>query len=149
MLQAIETIYCGPAKDRAARISVRCQAGGLIAPWDPGLTADENHRQAAQRLCQQYGYQTKLHGGQIKTGHCVFVQVPVKDSVLEAAETIVRAAFEERMRAVAECAQLKEQNEKMLGALEKVLTDDRLMNAMSKDQARAILDATANAEQGG
>ena len=52
-MQAIITKYLRPTNVRGARIKASCQATSIIVSWNDGLSPEDNHRAAADALCQK------------------------------------------------------------------------------------------------
>lgn len=55
-LQAITTRYLGPTNTRGARVKATCEAGTHTVPYDPALSAFENHAAAARALVAILGW---------------------------------------------------------------------------------------------
>jgi len=73
MKTAITTKYHGPSNVKGSRISARCAGGSVTLPWDHALSTEENHRNAAHRLCM------KMHREAVRVSLPQYVQ----DSWLE------------------------------------------------------------------
>jgi hypothetical protein len=75
-MQAIQTRYIGPSNVRGSRVKAFAQAGSITLEWDSALNSDENHRAAAEALCEKLGW-TPLYGtlasGTVKSGDQVHV----------------------------------------------------------------------------
>lgn len=96
-MQAIITKYYGPTNTRGSRIKAKAAAGFAWHSWDHELTADENHRAAAEKLCKALGWipaetnaYTTLVQGQLPDGTNVFTFIP------ECYEKAKQAVFESR-----------------------------------------------------
>lgn len=75
MRQAIETKFRGPTNCQGARVVARAQAGRLVVSWDHGESVEENHRRAALRLAERYGWPSAdmVGGGNAKGDGYVWV----------------------------------------------------------------------------
>lgn len=80
MRQAIVTKYLAPTSQRGSRVKATAEAGSVTIPWDHARNIDENHREAAQRLAEKYGWHAKhsLVGGVLPGGGYCFVMIPHK-----------------------------------------------------------------------
>ena len=59
----------------SARVTATAKDGTLTVEWDPRLTADTNHANAAKRLAEKHGWGGCWHGGPTYTGlSAAFVQ---------------------------------------------------------------------------
>jgi hypothetical protein len=73
-MQAIQTKYLGPTNCKGGRVKAICQAKSRIYSWDHALNADENHKQAAQSLAKELGWDYGTwHGGQLPDASSVWV----------------------------------------------------------------------------
>lgn len=68
MLQAIVTKYLFRQNHQRARIKAVALEGSTTVYWDDDLTADENHRKAAEALQNQLEWPGELVGGTLPTG---------------------------------------------------------------------------------
>jgi hypothetical protein len=73
-MQAIQTKYLGPTNVKGARIKAISQAKSRIYSWEHGLSADDNHKLAAQSLAKELGWDYGVwHGGQLPDASSVWV----------------------------------------------------------------------------
>lgn len=78
MRQAIETKYLGPTNTKGSRIKATSGSGlTLTIGYHHDLNSEQNHRLAAQLLCEKYKWPTDLIGGSTVSGYC-FVQAERK-----------------------------------------------------------------------
>jgi hypothetical protein len=68
MTQAITTKYLGATNHRGARIVARSQAGRKTYSWDCGMSAAENHADAATRYAADMEWHGSWAGGALPTG---------------------------------------------------------------------------------
>lgn len=63
-MQSIITKYHGPRNVRGSRVSATA-TGGLrrTYTWNDAKSADDNHKDAAAKLAQEFGWSGKWHGG--------------------------------------------------------------------------------------
>jgi hypothetical protein len=60
---------------RSARVTAMAKDGAVTLEWDPRLTADTNHANAAKQLAEKFGWGGCWHGGPTYTGlGAAFVQ---------------------------------------------------------------------------
>lgn len=71
--QAIETKYIGPGNVRGSRYKATSAAGSIIVDADDALSPEDNHCLAAQMLAAKKAWRGEWWGGQLKSGHYVFV----------------------------------------------------------------------------
>lgn len=97
-MQAIVTKYFGPTNQRGSRIKAKAEAGFAWHIYDSALSADENHRAAAELLCKKLGwvsapnnFYTTLAQGQLPDGSNVFTFIPREY------EQAKQAVFESRL----------------------------------------------------
>jgi len=62
-MKAIETKYLGPTDSNNSRIKAECARGKITISYDYGLTVCENHRAAAQALCEVFEASDKAEYG--------------------------------------------------------------------------------------
>lgn len=72
--QAIMTKYIGPTNSRNSRIKASAPAGSITISYDRELNEDDNHKQAAEALCDKFNWKISLIGGVLKNGAYVWVQ---------------------------------------------------------------------------
>ena len=74
-MQAITTKYHGPTNVKGSRVSATSGSGHrVIVDWDDALNQEENHRAAAQKLCDKLEWNWKFVSGGTKDGYAhVFV----------------------------------------------------------------------------
>lgn len=63
MAQAIITKFYGPTNTRGSRITAKAWAGSVTVPYKHRLSAEDNHRAAAQALADKLEWQGKMIGG--------------------------------------------------------------------------------------
>ncbi len=68
MLKAITTTYHGPTDYSGSRITARCEARRITVPYDHGLSADDNHIEAARGLRDLVGWPGAMVGGALPGG---------------------------------------------------------------------------------
>lgn len=56
ILQAIVTSYLGPTDYRPGRISAKAAAGRLVVNWNPAFSPAANHKAAAEKLANRFGW---------------------------------------------------------------------------------------------
>lgn len=83
MRQAIVTKFLGPTNNRGARVKATAEAGSVTIGWDHARNIEENHREAAQRLAEKFGWHQRatLVGGALPGGGYCFVLIPISDRV--------------------------------------------------------------------
>lgn len=74
--QAIETRWLGPTNTRPSRIVARADAGRIVVSWDYALTIAENHRKAAEALCNRLRWSGELIGGNLPGARMAWVFAP-------------------------------------------------------------------------
>ena len=73
-MQAITTAFLCPTNHRGSRVKASCQAGSIVLNWDHALNQADNHRAAALKLAQKFGWRGRWFGGaEFKTSGYVFV----------------------------------------------------------------------------
>lgn len=74
-MQAITTKYIGPTNFKGSRVSAVSGSGlRKTIEWDDALNQEQNHRAAAQALCDKLGWNWKFVTGGTKDGYAhVFV----------------------------------------------------------------------------
>lgn len=72
-MQAIVTRYHPPTSHRGSRISAQCAALKVWHEYDCGMNPDNNHREAAIKLCQRLGWTGTYYSGQVPNGDMVWV----------------------------------------------------------------------------
>ena len=56
MRQAVATQFHGPTNHRGARVIAKAEAGRMTHNWDYALGIGGNHRAAAQKLVEKFGW---------------------------------------------------------------------------------------------
>lgn len=75
-MQAIETKFLGPTDSNYNnRIKATAAAGSIIIDWDDNHSIEDNHKYAAEMLCNKFNWPWVEHliGGQLKSGSYVWV----------------------------------------------------------------------------
>lgn len=67
-MQAIETKFLPPTNFRGPRIKASCQRGSATFDWINNLSTEENHRAAANMLCQRFAKEDAKKYGDNKSG---------------------------------------------------------------------------------
>ncbi len=68
-MQAIITKYHGPTNTRGSRVSATAANGQRVfMGYDSAHTSEENHRIAAEKLCEKLDWHGKLASGSLKNG---------------------------------------------------------------------------------
>ena len=63
-LQSIVTRYLGPTNYRGSRVKATASAGSAVVSWDCSLSADANHKAAAEALARKFGWRGRwIEGG--------------------------------------------------------------------------------------
>lgn len=75
ILQAIETKWFEPTNANQAKIKVSCAARTIYVWYKFELSLENNHRKAAEELCNQLGWDNYLLGGRLKNGNYVWVMI--------------------------------------------------------------------------
>lgn len=63
MRQAITTKFIGATNHRASRVKATASAGSITVEWDHDLNVDNNHKRAARKLAQKFGWHGTFHAG--------------------------------------------------------------------------------------
>jgi hypothetical protein len=87
--QAIVTRYLGPTNSRGSRIAARASAGRCFVEYEDGLSPDRNHRAAAMKLANKFGWYGIWHEGELPGPHAESVYVCEDGSMLDATEAVV------------------------------------------------------------
>jgi len=77
---AIVTRYHGPTNTKGTRYSASVQGYKVYVDIDHALDEEENHRQAAVKLCKKIGWdEDRFFGGSMASGDWAWVPVFTRD----------------------------------------------------------------------
>ena len=75
-MQAIRTSYHGPGNVRGSRVSATSASGLRVSlGYDDGLSSEQNHRAAAQALCDKLNWKGHIAGGTLPGADMAWVFV--------------------------------------------------------------------------
>jgi hypothetical protein len=72
-MQAIETKYLPVTNTRPSRIKASCDASSIIVAWDYSLDIEENHINAASKLCKKLEWNKTIISGCLPSGNYAHV----------------------------------------------------------------------------
>lgn len=76
-MQAIVTKYYGATNTKPSKIVAKSASGLKVSvSYEHEYNADENHRRAAQALCDKYKWTNALLGGGLSDSEEVWVMIP-------------------------------------------------------------------------
>lgn len=75
MRQAIVTKYLGPTNFRGSRIKATAYAGSITIDYDPGLSQQANHDNAAKKLAAKFNWHGEWIAGGMPSedGNCYVI----------------------------------------------------------------------------
>lgn len=76
-MQAIVTKYYGATNTKPSKIVAKSASGLKVSvSYDDEYNADDNHKRAAQKLCDKYNWPCELIGGGLSNSEEVWVMIP-------------------------------------------------------------------------